>query len=102
MAKTVADLLIERLIDWEVDTIFGFPGDGINGIFESLRTRQDKIRFIQNIDHVGWPHDALVVRCDVHKKLVQIYVLLVMRADQIMERMTRDGEHRLPVAFRVV
>ena len=26
MAKTVADLLIERLIDWEVDTIFGFPG----------------------------------------------------------------------------
>src|SRR4051812_13904539 len=47
MAKTVADLLIERLIDWEVDTIFGFPGDGINGIFESLRTREDKIRFIQ-------------------------------------------------------
>jgi pyruvate dehydrogenase (quinone) len=47
MAKTVADLLIERLIEWEVDTIFGFPGDGINGIFEALRTREDKIRFIQ-------------------------------------------------------
>src|SRR5690348_13895519 len=47
MAKTVADLLIERLIDWGVETIFGFPGDGINGIFESLRTREDKIRFIQ-------------------------------------------------------
>ncbi|MGI8827231.1 MAG: thiamine pyrophosphate-binding protein, partial [Chloroflexota bacterium] len=47
MAKTTADLLIERLIAWGVDTIFGFPGDGINGIFESLRTRQDKIRFIQ-------------------------------------------------------
>jgi len=47
MAKTVADLLIERLIDWEVNTVFGFPGDGINGIFESLRTREDKIRFIQ-------------------------------------------------------
>src|SRR5206468_2250263 len=30
-----------------VDTLFGFPGDGINGIFEALRTRQDKIRFIQ-------------------------------------------------------
>ena len=40
MAKTVADLLIERLIDWGVDTIFGFPGDGINGIFEALRTRR--------------------------------------------------------------
>src|SRR6187397_2445993 len=47
MAKTVADLLIERLINWGVDTIFGFPGDGINGIFEALRTRQEKMRFIQ-------------------------------------------------------
>ncbi len=47
MATSAADLLIERLIDWGVDTIFGFPGDGINGIFESLRTRQDKIKFIQ-------------------------------------------------------
>src|SRR5215468_2517382 len=47
MAKTAADLLVERLIDWGVDTIFGLPGDGINGIMESLRTHQDKIRFIQ-------------------------------------------------------
>jgi pyruvate dehydrogenase (quinone) len=47
MAKTTADLLIERLIEWGVDTIFGFPGDGINGIFEALRTNQEKIRFIQ-------------------------------------------------------
>lgn len=47
MAKTVADLLVERLTDWGVDTIFGFPGDGVNGIFEALRTRQDRIRFIQ-------------------------------------------------------
>jgi pyruvate dehydrogenase (quinone) len=47
MAKTVGDLLIERLIDWGVDTIFGLPGDGVNGIFESLRTNQDRIRFIQ-------------------------------------------------------
>ena len=47
MAMTTADLLIERLIGWGVDTVFGLPGDGINGIFESLRTRQDRIRFIQ-------------------------------------------------------
>jgi pyruvate dehydrogenase (quinone) len=47
MAQTVGDLLIDRLIDWGVEIIFGFPGDGINGIFESLRTREDKIRFIQ-------------------------------------------------------
>ena len=47
MAKRTADLLVERLIDWGVDRIFGLPGDGVNGIFESLRTHQDKIKFIQ-------------------------------------------------------
>src|SRR5437016_10613816 len=47
MARTAADLLIDRLIDWGVNTVFGLPGDGINGIFEALRTRQDKIKFIQ-------------------------------------------------------
>ncbi|CAN5441582.1 thiamine pyrophosphate-binding protein [soil metagenome] len=47
MAKTVADMLVERLIDWGVDTIFGFPGDGINGVFEALRTNQEKLKFIQ-------------------------------------------------------
>src|SRR5260221_9705920 len=47
MAKRTADLLVERLIEWRVDTIFGLPGDGVNGIFESLRTHQDKIRFFQ-------------------------------------------------------
>src|ERR1700736_3887443 len=44
---TAADVLVERLIDWDVEVIFGLPGDGINGIMEALRTRQDKIRFIQ-------------------------------------------------------
>jgi len=47
MAKTASDVLIEKLIDWGVDRIFGLPGDGINGIIEALRTHQDKIRFIQ-------------------------------------------------------
>lgn len=44
---TTADLLVERLLDWGVDTVFGLPGDGINGVFEALRTRKDKIRFVQ-------------------------------------------------------
>ncbi|HZS71097.1 MAG TPA: thiamine pyrophosphate-dependent enzyme [Candidatus Acidoferrum sp.] len=47
MKRTVADALVERLIDWNVDTIFGLPGDGINGIFEALRTHQKRLRFIQ-------------------------------------------------------
>jgi pyruvate dehydrogenase (quinone)/pyruvate oxidase len=44
---TAADVLIECLIDWGVEVIFGLPGDGINGIMESLRTHQKKIRFVQ-------------------------------------------------------
>src|SRR5690349_19009654 len=47
MAKTAADVLIETLIDWGVEFVFGIPGDGINGIMEALRTQQKKIRFIQ-------------------------------------------------------
>jgi pyruvate dehydrogenase (quinone) len=47
MQKTASDLLVEELIDWEVDVIFGIPGDGINGIMEALRTHQDQIKFIQ-------------------------------------------------------
>lgn len=47
MTKTAADLLVERLIEWGVDTIFGFPGDGINAIFEALRNYQHKLRFVQ-------------------------------------------------------
>jgi pyruvate dehydrogenase (quinone) len=44
---TAADVLIEGLIDWGVQVIFGLPGDGINGIMEALRTHKDKIQFIQ-------------------------------------------------------
>ncbi|HEX3676943.1 MAG TPA: thiamine pyrophosphate-dependent enzyme [Sphingomicrobium sp.] len=47
MAASGGDILVETLIKWGVDTIFGIPGDGINGVFEALRTRQDKIRFVQ-------------------------------------------------------
>jgi pyruvate dehydrogenase (quinone) len=47
MAHTVAELLVERLRAWGVDTIFSLPGDGINGIFEALRTHQDTIKVIQ-------------------------------------------------------
>ena len=47
MADTASDLLVEGLIAWGVDIVFGLPGDGINGVMEALRTRQDRIRFIQ-------------------------------------------------------
>lgn len=44
---TAADVLVETLADWGVEVIFGLPGDGINGIMESMRVRADRIRFIQ-------------------------------------------------------
>ena len=44
---TGAEVLVERLIDWGVEVVFGLPGDGINGIMEALRKRQKEIRFIQ-------------------------------------------------------
>src|SRR4051794_18125961 len=46
-SMTAADVLIESLEDWGVDTIFGLPGDGINGIMEALRTRAERVRFVQ-------------------------------------------------------
>jgi pyruvate dehydrogenase (quinone) len=47
MAQTAADILVDILQEWGVDTIFGLPGDGINGIMEALRKRSDTIRFVQ-------------------------------------------------------
>jgi pyruvate dehydrogenase (quinone) len=47
MGQTAGDYLCERLIEWGVDTIYGFPGDGINGILGALRRHEDQLRFIQ-------------------------------------------------------
>lgn len=46
MATTVSDFLVERLSEWGVTRIFGYPGDGINGVFGALR-RAGKIEFVQ-------------------------------------------------------
>jgi pyruvate dehydrogenase (quinone) len=46
VGQIVSEALIERLAEWGVDTVFGIPGDGINGILEGLRRNQDKVRFV--------------------------------------------------------
>lgn len=46
MARIAAESLIERLAEWDVDTVFGMPGDGINGIMEGLRRHRDRVRFV--------------------------------------------------------
>src|SRR3954453_5203718 len=47
MADTVGDYLVERLCEWGISRIYGYPGDGINGIMAALRQAGDKPRFIQ-------------------------------------------------------
>jgi pyruvate dehydrogenase (quinone)/pyruvate oxidase len=54
-----SDILVERLIAWGVDTIFGLPGDGINGVFEALRKQKERIRFI----HVRHEEAAAFMAC---------------------------------------
>src|ERR1043166_5593163 len=47
--STTAEIVIDTVLEWGVDTFFGIPGDGINGLMEAIRERQaeKKLRFIQ-------------------------------------------------------
>jgi pyruvate dehydrogenase (quinone) len=47
MPKLVADHMLERLSEWGVKRIYGYPGDGINGILGALDRHSDEIDFIQ-------------------------------------------------------
>ena len=47
MSETVADFLVSRLHEWGVRRIYGYPGDGINGIMGALQRAQEQIEFIQ-------------------------------------------------------
>jgi pyruvate dehydrogenase (quinone) len=44
--RTASDTLVDRLVEWGVDTVFGLPGDGINGFMEALRKRHDQINYV--------------------------------------------------------
>lgn len=47
MAKLVSDYTIDRLYDWGIRRIYGFPGDGINGFMGALNRADGKIDFVQ-------------------------------------------------------
>src|ERR1700752_695313 len=47
MTQTVGDFLVHRLHAWGVRKMFGYPGDGINGVFGALQRANGKIEFIQ-------------------------------------------------------
>ncbi|WP_326559172.1 thiamine pyrophosphate-dependent enzyme [Micromonospora sp. NBC_01796] len=46
MQEIVGEALAKRLVDWGVDTVFGLPGDGINGLMEGFRRQRDRLRFV--------------------------------------------------------
>ena len=72
MAKTAADVLIDTIHDWGVDVVFGLPGDGINGIMEALRKRQDEVRFV----HVRHEESAAFMACAYAKVTGKLGVCL--------------------------
>jgi pyruvate dehydrogenase (quinone) len=47
MVESASDFLLKRLAQWNVKRIFGYPGDGINGILGALERHQDLFEFIQ-------------------------------------------------------
>jgi pyruvate dehydrogenase (quinone) len=47
MSTTVGDFLLQRLAEWGIKRIYGFPGDGINGILGALNRAGDEFDFIQ-------------------------------------------------------
>ena len=56
MGATVSDFIVQRLYDWGVRRMFGYPGDGINGMMGALRRAQEKIRFILRDDWTSMEH----------------------------------------------
>jgi pyruvate dehydrogenase (quinone) len=73
MAKmTAADIVVETLTDWGVEVVFGLPGDGINGIIEALRKRQESIQFI----HVRHEEAAAFMACGYAKYTGKLGVCL--------------------------
>ena len=47
MSKTVSDFVVNRLQEWGVKRVFGYPGDGINGVMGALNRAKDKMDFVQ-------------------------------------------------------
>jgi len=47
VSHSVSDFIVQRLYDWGVRRIYGYPGDGINGLMGALERAGDRIKFIQ-------------------------------------------------------
>lgn len=60
---TASDVVVEGLIDWGVEVIFGLPGDGINGFMEALRKFKDRIKYV----HMRHEEAAAMAACGYEK-----------------------------------
>ena len=47
MSQTVSDFFLDRLTDWGVKRIYGYPGDGINGLMGALGRAEERFEFVQ-------------------------------------------------------
>jgi len=47
MTATASDYLVQRLFDWGVRKVYGYPGDGVNGVMGALNREKEKLEFIQ-------------------------------------------------------
>src|SRR3954463_13504875 len=47
MATTVGTFMLERLVGWGVERVYGYPGDGINGLLGAFHQVGDRLPFIQ-------------------------------------------------------
>src|SRR5213595_714934 len=47
MAETTSDFLIKRITEWGIRRIYGYPGDGINGIIGAIDRAGDAINYVQ-------------------------------------------------------
>gem|GEM_PF-2000204 len=92
---TAGEVLVERLIDWGVDVVFGLPGDGINGIMEALRVRQDKVRFIQ----VRHEESAAFMACGYAKFTGRLGVCLALGGSS-RDGLGARGRSDLPTLWR--
>ncbi len=72
MSRTAADTLVETLLDWKVEVVFGLPGDGINGILEALRRQRERVRFV----HVRHEESAAFMACGYAKYTGKLGVCL--------------------------
>lgn len=59
----VSDFIVQRLTEWEVTRVFGYPGDGINGLLGAMNRAQEKIRFIQT-----WHEEMAAFMACAHAK----------------------------------